>query len=40
MAARDRNRNQIVTAIGREMPGFIWAIAVETAKQHQRPKAA
>jgi hypothetical protein len=40
MAARGKNKNQIVTAIGREMLGFIWAIAVETAKQHQRPKAA
>jgi transposase len=37
MAARGKNKNQIVTAIGREMLGFIWAIAVETQKQ---PKLA
>ena len=29
-----------VTAVGRELLGFIWAIAVETEKQHQRAKAA
>src|SRR2546430_13452057 len=26
-AARDKNKNQIVTALGRELLGFIWAIA-------------
>ena len=40
MAARGKNKNQIETAIGRELLGFIWAIAVETEKQHQRAKAA
>jgi transposase len=40
MAARGKNKNQIVTAIGREMLGFIWAIAVETEKQHKLAKAA
>ena len=40
MAARGKNKNQIVTALGRELLGFIWAIAVETEKRHQRPKAA
>jgi transposase len=35
MATRGKNKNQIVTAIGREMLGFIWAIAVETEKQQK-----
>ena len=38
MAARGKNKNQIVTAIGRELLGFIWAIAVETEKQHKLSK--
>jgi hypothetical protein len=32
-AARDKNKNQIVTAVGRELLGFIWAIAVHTEQQ-------
>ena len=40
MAVRGKNKNQIVTAIGRELLGFIWAIAVETEKQHKLSKAA
>ena len=39
MAARGKNKNQIVTALGRELLGFIWAIAIETEKQYQRAKA-
>jgi len=35
-AARDKNKNQILTALGRELLGFIWAIAVHTEKQ-QKP---
>jgi transposase len=30
MSARGKNKNQIVTAIGRELLGFIWAVAVRT----------
>ena len=30
LAARGKNKNQIVTAVGRELLGFIWAIAVRT----------
>ena len=30
---RGKNKNQIVTAVGRELLGFIWAIATETEKQ-------
>src|SRR5512133_465926 len=37
--ARGQNKNQIVTAVGRELLGFIWAIAVETKKK-QTAKAA
>jgi transposase len=40
MAARGKNKNQIVTAIWRELLGFIWAIAIETEKQHKLAKAA
>ena len=40
MSARDKNKNQIVTAIGRELLGFIWAIAMETEKQHKLAKTA
>ena len=40
MDARGKNKNQIVTAIGRELLGFIWAIAVETEKQHRLAKTA
>jgi transposase len=38
--ARGKNKNQIVTAVGRELLGFIWAIAMETEKQQKTQKAA
>ena len=41
LAAKGKNKPQIVTAIGRELLGFIWAIAVRTeAKFQTEPKAA
>ena len=40
MAARGKNKNQIVAARGREMLGFIWAIAVETERQQRTAAAA
>jgi transposase len=40
MAARGKNKNQIVTAVGRELLGFIWAIAMETEKQRKLAKVA
>jgi transposase len=40
MDARGKNKNQIVTAIGRELLGFIWAIAIETEKRHKLAKTA
>lgn len=38
LAARGKNKPQIVTAIGRELLGFIWAIAVKAESKH-RPQA-
>jgi transposase len=40
MAARDKNKNQIVAALGRELLGFIWAIGVRTEQQQKLAKAA
>ena len=40
MSARGKNKNQIVTAIGRELLGFIWAIAMVTEKQQKLANAA
>jgi transposase len=31
-AAHGKNKNQIVTALGRELVGFIWAIAIHTKR--------
>jgi len=39
-AVRGKNKNQIVTALGRELLGFIWAIAVHTEAQLKLAKAA
>jgi mannitol-1-phosphate/altronate dehydrogenase len=39
-AARGKNKNQIVTALGRELLGFIWAIAIHTEQQQRLTKAA
>jgi transposase len=40
LAARGKNRGQIVTALARELLGFLWAIAVYTESQFQLKKAA
>ena len=40
LAARGKNKNQIVTALARELLGFVWAIAVHTEAQCQLTKAA
>ncbi len=40
LAARGKNKNQIITALGRELLGFIWAIALEAEKQQKLAKAA
>jgi len=39
LAARGKNKPQIVTAIGRELLGFIWAIAVQTESQYRSQAA-
>jgi transposase len=39
LSARGKNKNQIVTAIGRELLGFIWAIAVRTEARAAAPAA-
>jgi len=39
-AARGKNKNQIVTALGRELLGFLWAIAVHTEARLKLRKAA
>jgi transposase len=40
MAARGKNKNQIVAALGRELLGFIWAIGVRTEQQQKLAAAA
>ena len=39
-AARGKNKNQIVTAVGRELLGFIWAIALNTEQKQKLATAA
>jgi transposase len=34
LSARGKNKPQVITALGRELLGFIWAIAVMTETQH------
>jgi transposase len=41
LASRGKNKNQIVTALGRELLGFLWAIAVQVETgQKLAPQAA
>jgi transposase len=40
LSARGKNKNQIVTALARELLGFLWAIAVHTEAQFSLTKAA
>lgn len=40
MAARGKNKNQIVAALGRELLGFIWAIGMKTEQQQKVAQAA
>ena len=35
-----KNKNQTVTAVGRELLGFIWDIAVKTERKYQEKQAA
>lgn len=34
MSARGKNKNQIVTALGRELLGFVWAIATKVEREY------
>jgi len=40
LAAKGKNKPQVVTAIGRELLGFIWAIAVRTEARFQTERKA
>jgi transposase len=40
MLACGKNKNQIVTALGRELVGFVWAIAIAAEKQYKLTGAA
>jgi len=40
LAGRGKNKNQIITALGRELLGFVWAIAVRIEQQHPLAQAA
>ena len=40
LASTGKNKNQVVTAVGRELLGFIWAIAVETERNYQKSQAS
>ena len=40
MMARGKHKGQIVTALARELLGFMWAIAVKTESQFGLTKAA
>ena len=40
LLAKGKNKPQIVTAIGRELLGFIWAIAVKAEQKGQQQCAA
>ena len=39
-AVRGKNKNQIVTALGRELLGFVWAIALHTEAQYRQAQTA
>src|SRR4030095_15840309 len=35
LSARGKNKPQVIDAIGRELLGFVWGIAIRTETQHQ-----
>jgi transposase len=39
LSARGKNKNQVVTAVGRELLGFVWAIATRTEAKYQKQAA-
>jgi hypothetical protein len=40
LASRGKNKNQVVTAVGRELLGFIWSIGIETENRQKLAKTA
>jgi transposase len=40
LSAAGKNKPQVVTAIGRELLGFIWAIGLKTETRHRTKAAA
>ena len=40
MMARGKHKHQVITALARELLGFLWAIAVHIETQHQTSEAA
>lgn len=38
LSSRGKVRQQVVTAIGRELLGFVWAVAIEAERQHRMPE--
>jgi transposase len=40
LTAAGKNKNQTVTAVGRELLGFIWDIAAQTERGYREPQAA
>jgi transposase len=40
LSERGKNKNQIVTALGRELLGFVWAVALKAESQHRLAAAA
>jgi transposase len=40
LAAADKNRQKVVTAVGRELLGFIWAIGINVESKRSRQTLA
>jgi hypothetical protein len=40
LSARGKNKPQIVAALGRELLGFLWAIAVRVEARHSEVRRA
>ena len=40
LTAQGKNKNQTVTAVGRELLGFIWDIAVRTERSYKESQVA
>ena len=40
LLAKGKCKQQVVTAVGRELLGFIWAIGTQVEARHQDPRSA